>query len=124
MPQGVARMFLPRFRIASSVIVCALVLVVGPIGVASAQGAWVDDRGSLTAGLSYEYVPSSAIILSPDRDIPDRPTRNHVITVSAEYVPINKLGLSVSLPLAMVQYNGTATHTPKGAWDDGKLHTT
>ena len=86
--------------------------------------AWVGDKGSLDVDFSYQYVPSSTVVSTPDLEIPNRPTRNHVMALGASYVPIEKLELGIALPLAMVKYSGMDDHFPPGAWDDGKTHTT
>jgi hypothetical protein len=103
-----------------------IALVIGTSGLAHAQagGAWVGDPGSLTADLSYHYVPSSAVVLDPNMSVADRPTSNHVITLGAEYVPIENLAIDAQLPFALVKYTGTQKHMPPGAWDDGSNHAT
>ena len=92
---------------------------------AHAQGAWAGEEKSLTVDLGYQYIPSSAIVINPDVDeIPDRPTRNHLITLGASYVPIRRLAIEASVPFALVKYTGDAAHGPPGKWDDGSFHAT
>lgn len=74
--------------------------------------------------LSYHYVPSNAVVLNPNKSVADRPTSNHVVTLAAEYVPIENLEIDAQLPFAVVKYTGTAPHTPPGVWDDGSNHAT
>jgi hypothetical protein len=99
-------------------------------GSASAQGAWVDEKGSLSLDLGYEYVPSSQVVFAPGTNTDtmifttERPTVNHVFSLGLSYVPIEKLEVELSLPLSMVKYTGTESHEPMGKWDDGKNHTT
>ena len=103
-----------------------IALVIGTSGLVHAQGAgaWVGDPKSLTADLSYHYVPSSTVVLDPSKSIADRPTSNHVVTLAAEYVPIENLAIDAQVPFALVKYTGTAMHMPVGAWDDGSNHAT
>lgn len=91
---------------------------------AHAQGAWAGTEKSLTVDLGYQYVPSSTVVVNPDTEIDDRPTRNHVITLGAAYVPIEKLVVEAALPFAMVKYAGDDAHFPAGKWDDGDYHAT
>jgi hypothetical protein len=109
-------------------IVTALVVLTGT---AHAQGAWVNDPKSLTMTLGYQYVPSTAVIEKPGDgpmdSIPNRPTTNHIMSLSAEYVPFENLALEMSAPFAAVRYDGnpkTAAHFPPGKWDDGQFHYT
>ncbi len=104
--------------------VASLVLAIGLATSAHAQGAWVGERGSLNVDLAYQYVPSTTVVSTPDVEVPDRPTKNHVITLGLEYTPIDKLAVEAALPLAMVKYTGMAAHNPPGEWDDGEMHTT
>jgi hypothetical protein len=115
-----------------------VVVIVGFVGTAHAQGAWVGAPKSLDTDFSYQYVPSSAVVIDTSNkaplvdEIPDRPTRNHVFAIGAEYVPLEKLAVEAHLPLALVKYTGTIPHSPPGAWDGcepgqpckGSTHTT
>jgi hypothetical protein len=115
------------------VIVTTLVVLAGT---AHAQGAWVNDPKSLTTTLGYEYVPSTAVVYTPDKSTENRPTTNHIMTLSAEYVPIENLALELSVPFAAVRYDRDCTtpaamrdpngcaHFPPGKWDDTKFHYT
>jgi hypothetical protein len=64
------------------------------------------------------------VVIDPDLDVPDRPTRNHIFTLGASYVPIEKLALDIALPFALIKYSGDAPHGPPGEWDDGEFHAT
>jgi hypothetical protein len=102
-------------------ILAAMVAVgVGHGRTARAQGAWVGDPKSLTTSLSYQYVPSSAVVLTPTIEQLNRPTTNHIVTLGAEYVPIENLAVEVSVPFDAVKYDGSAPHSPEpiGSWDD------
>ena len=100
------------------------VVLLGAVHSAHAQGAWVEDPGSVTTGLNSEFVPSNAVVLDPHKLVEDRPTQNFVYTLYGEYVPFEKLAIEASLPLDMVKYTGTVPHAPPGKWDDGAFHTT
>ncbi|MDB4961858.1 MAG: hypothetical protein JWP01_1857 [Myxococcales bacterium] len=117
-------MFVVRHCRSAGLAVVAAVFLMGLSSVAHAQGAWVGEPKTLSVDLSYQYVPSSAVVVSPDIEVADRPTRNHVFTLGAKYVPIEKLAIEGALPLAMLKYAGTTAHMPPGAWDDGNYHTT
>ena len=79
---------------------------------------------SLTTDLAYHYAPSTATVISPDMSVPDVPTQDHTITLSAEYVPIENLAIEAELPFLLVKYDGTMPHLPPGAWDDHNFHAT
>ncbi|MBA3500703.1 MAG: hypothetical protein M4D80_07520 [Myxococcota bacterium] len=91
---------------------------------ARAQGAWAGGAKSLQLDLGYQYVPSSTVVVDPEEEVADRPTRNHVFTLAGSYVPIEKLSIDVAVPFAMVKYAGTDPHGPPGKWDDGSFHAT
>jgi hypothetical protein len=104
-------------------VIIALVTITS--GSARAQGAWVGDAKSLTVDLGYAYIPYSAVVENPNLNAPGDPfTANHVATLGVEYVPIENLSIDASLPFEMVNYGGTAKHTPPGKWDDGNNHFT
>ena len=113
-----------RFARACASIVAVITVALLHSHEAHAQGAWVGDPNSLTTTLSYQYVPSTNIVLTPTREVLDRPTTNHVVTLEAEYVPIENLAIELFAPFAAVRYDGKVPHTPPGKWDDGKFHYT
>jgi hypothetical protein len=89
---------------------------------ARAQGAWANPEKSLTLDFGYQYVPSKTVVINPDLDVPDRPTRNHIFQLSGAYVPIEKLVVEATVPFGLFKYAGTAPHGPPGEWDDGSFH--
>lgn len=103
----------------------AFVFVLLIAGSAGAQGAWVGDEKSVTVGFAYQYVPSESVVLNwyDDEFMEGVPTKNHLFTLSAEWVPIENLAIEARLPLAIVQYLGPAAQA-HGPWDDGDPHTT
>lgn len=113
----------------------ALVLCIGAGNNAHAQ-AWVGDKGALDLGLDYNLGVSSKVVCdttcnpaSPttDDEFPDAGTTSHQFTVAAEYVPIPKLAVNLSVPVVMLKYTGGPlfSHAPAGGrYDDGDLHTT
>jgi len=92
---------------------------------AAGAQAWVDPAGSLSTSVDYEFSPSSAVVETPDRSFDGEPITAHMISLGAEYVPIDRLGLQVSLPLLAVKYGGDGMPFPQhGSYDDGSFHTT
>jgi hypothetical protein len=87
--------------------------------------AWVGVEKSLSASLGYDFAPSNAIVETPSVVIKGEPIHSHVVTVSAEYVPIERLGITAQLPMVSVKYLGSGMLFPRhGRYDDGQLHTT
>ena len=110
------------------------VLALGLIALGSAWNdaraqAWVGDKGALDLSLDYNLGVSSKVIVDKGADVPDAGTTTQQFTLGAEYVPIEKLAVSASLPLAMLKFTGDQglnklLHTVGGRYDDGKYHTT
>ncbi len=89
--------------------------------------AWVDDKGSLGVDLDYNFSTSSKVVTDTTNSFEDAGTTGHQFTLSGEYVPIPKLGISASLPIVMLKYTGDQTlypHPGGGSYDDGSYHTT
>jgi hypothetical protein len=111
---------------------CAIVMTIALMTLserlAHAQGAWTPPEKSLTADFSYQYVPSTAVVVDPDLSNDHRPSQNHIFILGATYVPIEKLAVDVSLPFGLFKHkddvvNGVPIkHIPEGEWDDGKFH--
>jgi hypothetical protein len=107
---------------------CAIVMTIALMTLserlAHAQGAWTPPEKSLTVDFSYQFVPSSAVVIDPDTSNPDRDTLNHIFILGATYVPIEKLAVEMSLPFGLFKYKNTKNipHIPPGKWDDGKFH--
>jgi hypothetical protein len=89
---------------------------------AHAQGAWTPPEKSLTADFSYQYVPSTTVVIDPDMDVPNRKTDNHIFMIGATYVPIEKLAIDATVPFGLFKYKDKDPHFPPGEWDDGKFH--
>ena len=93
----------------------------------SARGqAWVDVKGTLNAGLDYNYVPSHEIVETPDLSVAPFRVVVHSLALRAEYVPIERLGVDANLSLVSVKLvddpvGGFSRH---GSYDDGSFHTT
>src|SRR5688500_11018625 len=98
MPQHVQRWFL----------LASLTLFVSLESTAHAQ-AWVGYKGSLDADLDYNLGISDKVVGSGDLDFPDSGTTSHQITLGAEYVPIDKLAVNLSLPIVFLKYTGNKT---------------
>lgn len=93
---------------------------------ASAQ-AWVGPQGSLDLGLDYNFAKSDKVVGDAGLKFPDAGSTTHQETISVEYVPIDRLGIGLSLPLASFEYTGSKTlypHPGGGTYDDGSFHTT
>ena len=112
-----------RHRVAASVFCAAVFLA------ATAHGqAWVGLERSLSLSLDYNYGFSNKII----QDFSDRSNEpdgeniaHHAYVVGAEYVPLDKLALRVTIPVISTIYSGSAALFPRhGRYDDGSHHTT
>jgi len=90
--------------------------------------AWVAEKGELSTSVNYTYGTSSDLVdpRGSTYDNEDLSINNHTMTLGAMYTPIDKLGLSVSLPILFVKYAGVLDggFPAHGPWDDNKLHTT
>jgi len=90
--------------------------------VARAQ-AWLGDQGNLEASVNYDFTKSNDIVEEPNIKIGPEPILSHAVVVGLEYVPIEKLAISVALPLLVTKYQGIGELFPRhGEYDDGKLH--
>jgi hypothetical protein len=89
--------------------------------------AWVGYKGSLDADFDYNLAISNKVLGSGDIEFKDGGSTSHQVTLGAEYVPIDKLAVTVSLPFVMLKYTGNKTayaHPGGGEYDDGDLHAT
>ena len=88
--------------------------------------AWVDEKGSASVDVTYQFGRAQIVVVGPDEPVQDfdrAPTRAHTFSLSAEYVPIDRLGITVDIPLVGIKYlRPELTHFPPGEWDDGDLH--
>lgn len=104
-----------------------LTLLVALSSSAHAQ-AWVGYKGSLDLDFDYNLGISSKIANSGDApDFPQAGSQSHQLSLGAEYVPIEKLAVNVSLPFVMLKYTGNKTaypHPGGGDYDDGDFHMT
>jgi hypothetical protein len=92
---------------------------------AYAQGAWVGAERSLSASLDYNFSTSQNIVESPENSIRNRPIVSHIVSVGAEFVPLERLALNVTVPIVMVKYTGDDSGFGRhGRYDDGDLHAT
>jgi opacity protein-like surface antigen len=89
--------------------------------------AWVSERGTLDVSLDYNFAHSDKVVGDKDIEFPHGGTTTNQFTLGAEYVPIDKLAVSVGLPLALLAYNGQLglyPHLGGGSYDDGNTHAT
>jgi hypothetical protein len=94
-------------------------------GDAGAQ-AWVGERGEIGLGLDYNLGISSKVV-GAEEEFLDAGTTAHQLALGAEYVPLDKLAVSLTLPVVALKYTGdrmTFPHPGGGSYDDGKYHTT
>jgi hypothetical protein len=111
-------------HVRSLIQLAAVVLVISHWTTASAQ-AWVGYKGGLGVDLDYNLGISDTIVGDSEEFTPAG-TQGHTLTLSAEYVPIEKLAVNVQLPIAFLKYTGSDAfaHPGGGSYDDGKIHTT
>lgn len=103
-----------------------LLVLADTAGEAHAQ-AWVGPARSLDVSLDYNLGSSDKVIGEGDVEFPNAGTTSHQMSVGAEYAPIDKLAVSVSLPLLFIKYTGapgTFDHPGGGRYDDGDYHGT
>jgi len=116
----------PSRAICSTAVVFALVASGSVWHDAHAQ-AWVSDKGALDLSLDYNFATSDKIVGDQNIEFPDSGTTTHQFTLGAEYVPIDKLAVTVALPMALLKYTGNKTlypHPGGGSYDDGSTHAT
>lgn len=117
----------------SRIVLSAFVMtVVGlPLQSARAQQAWVGPASSLSAALDYTYAPSDRVVEAeppPGPGVDD--ISNHSVALSAEYTPIERLGLQATIPIITTHWAipegesmAPGIIAPHGRYDDGKYHT-
>jgi hypothetical protein len=117
-------------RATVKIIVPLVLVTIGSMREARAQ-AWVGDKGALDVSLDYNLGISDKVIgdgtTGPEGKFIKSGTTTHQVTLGLEYVPINRLAISVSLPFVALKYTGdkTAYPHPGGAsYDNGKTHAT
>lgn len=96
----------------------------GHVSNASAQ-AWVDIPGSVFTGANYTYGFSNELIETSGEPVFEGvDTINHSLLLTAEYVPIERLGISINVPIMMMKYKGDTSLLLKGHgdYDDGSGH--
>jgi hypothetical protein len=97
---------------------------------AMAQEAWVGEANSLSASLDYSYSRSNAIVEDSDADLNEiDPIFGHTASLAVEYTPIERLGLTATLPMVSTRVGDPRVDQapprgPHGRYDDGKYHTT
>jgi hypothetical protein len=97
--------------------------------VAHAQ-AWVPDQGVLGGDLSYQYDTANKIVEDGGAEkFGGGDTVIQTLSFDFEYVPLEHLAVSASVPLVATRFTGGAvtdgpTLFPHGRWDDGDTHLT
>lgn len=106
--------------------------VIGSVHATASAQAWVPDQGQLGLSLDYNVSRSSKVVTNTTFSYPDAGTTGHQVTLGIEYIPIEKLAVTASLPFVMLKYNGsfnaagkaTFAHPGGGSYDDGSYHST
>lgn len=109
-----------------NVVLTSVAFVAGTAAHARAQ-AWVGERGELGLGLDYNFSTASKVVTDTTMEFLDAGTTGHQLTISADYIPVSKLAVSVALPVVALKYTGDQTtfvHPGGGSYDDGSYHST
>ena len=109
-----------------------IALLTTAIGIAASSAtahaqAWVSPKNTLSTTLDYNYVASGKIIETEGMEFDGADNLNHSILFGLEYAPIEKLAVSLSVPLMGVRWDGDTAfmHDPDRApYDDGDTHFT
>lgn len=104
----------------------ALGMLFGSARITRAQ-AWVSDKGNLDASLDYNLGISDKVVGASTAKFPNAGTTTNQFTLGADYVPVEHLGLALSLPFAALKYTGDKNaypHPGGGRYDDGAYHGT
>jgi hypothetical protein len=110
----------------------APMLALGLVAVSSAWNgahaqAWVEAKGNLDVNLDYNLAVSDKIVHDATAASPDAGTTTQEFALGAEYIPMQRLAVTASLPLVLLKYTGDKTmypHPGGGRYDDGATHTT
>lgn len=88
--------------------------------------AVIDEKGSFSAALSYDYGFANKIIDTGGVTFDNQYVNTHVATLSLSYVPINRLSISAAVPLVGTKYNvgKSMPNDAHGPNDDGDTHFT
>ena len=86
--------------------------------------AWVSEPGSGEVGLTYQFDRSNTIVEGGgDIKLSGDSVVIHGLMLAADFSPMEKLGVSVEVPMLMSQYTGEGViFSPHGTWDDGNVH--
>lgn len=89
--------------------------------------AWVPDQGMLGGDLTYQYDTAEKIVEDGgDVELLGDDTTLQTLTFDFEYVPLERLALSLAVPIVAARYTGEELEQgelfPHGRWDDGDTH--
>lgn len=87
--------------------------------------AWVDVEDTLTLGTSYNYSSSSEIVYSDGETTIPAQIRQHTMLLSAEYIPIERLAISVQIPFFYIKNADPftpANFRQQGVYDSGDAY--
>ena len=85
--------------------------------------AWVPVKHSLSASVDYTFGPSDRIIEEDGVSFSDTRLNNHTVAIGAEFTPIDKLAVNLSIPIVTTRFTEGTLYPPHGSYDDGEFHT-
>jgi len=112
-----------------------IALSVGGLGVGASTAhaqAWVGDKGTLDVSPDYNPGLPDQVVSDTDLEFPRGGVITHQVTLGAEYVPIQHLAISASMPFVALKFRGDVAngdsseypHPGGGSYDDGSFHST
>ncbi|MDX2091905.1 MAG: hypothetical protein SFX73_28845 [Kofleriaceae bacterium] len=79
--------------------------------------AVIDEKGTVSAALSFDYGFANKIVETGGVTFENQHVNTQVATLALSYVPVNRLAISVALPLVGVKYDPVRGQDPHGPWD-------
>lgn len=116
-----------RLHVRFSYIAASVLAALGAMGSDARAQAWVGEQGSLDLALDYNYARSTKVVFNSDFESPNAGVTTQQFMASAEYVPIQRLAVSVGLPLVLLKFRGdpvAGLHPGGSRYDDGDTHAT
>ncbi|HEY4181337.1 MAG TPA: hypothetical protein VGM90_31040 [Kofleriaceae bacterium] len=105
---------------------------IGAVHATASAQAWVPDKGQLGVSLDYNFSQSDKVVTNTSYNFDNAGSTTHQFTLAAEYIPIEKLAVNVSMPFMLLKYRnpGSFAHAQPGngetvaTYDDGSYHST
>jgi len=91
----------------------------------SSAQSWLGDPNSLSASFSHTYSNADTIVETEGQEFDGYDLTHMVSTLAVDYVtPIDKLSVTVNIPIVMTNYGDTSQPNPhvNPEWDDGDTH--